>query len=508
MADSFNCPNCGAPLDYKGSDPIIRCPFCNSSVIVPDNLRGQPSFSSQPHNFTMTGSGDLGALISQARRFKEVKELAMAGREDEAIQLYMGITGANADISRSSVESLARGLPIKFSSSTGAVIQTVLSGPGGVNPPIPFTQIPANNYDPITIDQKSGRGLLRTIGCGIGCFTAGMVIFILIVTLVPAAAGLMGMAVGLNPNLVLTMLPLISTVDTTPVPTTIKELTNTPEARKTPTAAPTATAGFANQVFSFGKAGAAPGSFGDVRAIAIDPVTSTIYVADYTDGRVQAFNLQGKFITQWIVPGSNLIIQGMAADHKGNLYVVASGNILVYNVQWELTTTLKPASLNDHYEDVAVLSDGSLMVVSRGENVVHLSTAGKVLNRFDQAISHITGKAELGSKIAVDGSGNIYLLGIFSNAVFIYNPQGKFLRRFGSDGDQPGEFRAPMALAVDAKGHIYVSDIKGVQIFSNDGSYNNVLKVNGVAFGLTFDDQGSLYLTTNQKTVEKYKIPQ
>ena len=43
---------------------------------------------------------------------------------------------------------------------------------------------------------------------------------------------------------------------------------------------------------------------------------------------------------------------------------------------------------------------------------------------------------------------------------------------------------------------------------SNDGSYNNVLKVNGVAFGLTFDDQGSLYLTTNQKTVEKYKIPQ
>ena len=112
MPDTFNCPNCGAPLDYKGNDPIIRCPFCSGSVVVPDNLRSQPSFSSQPHNFTITGSGDMSALISQARRFKEVKDLALAGNEDEAIRLYIEITGVNQDVARNSVEALAQGLPL------------------------------------------------------------------------------------------------------------------------------------------------------------------------------------------------------------------------------------------------------------------------------------------------------------------------------------------------------------------------------------------------------------
>ena len=42
MPDTFNCPNCGAPLDYKGSDPIIRCPYCYISVVVPENLRAKP----------------------------------------------------------------------------------------------------------------------------------------------------------------------------------------------------------------------------------------------------------------------------------------------------------------------------------------------------------------------------------------------------------------------------------------------------------------------------------
>ncbi|MBN1137922.1 MAG: hypothetical protein JXM73_15135 [Anaerolineae bacterium] len=40
---SFDCPNCGAPLDAQDiKTPTIRCPFCNTSVIVPDELRPEP----------------------------------------------------------------------------------------------------------------------------------------------------------------------------------------------------------------------------------------------------------------------------------------------------------------------------------------------------------------------------------------------------------------------------------------------------------------------------------
>jgi sugar lactone lactonase YvrE len=49
-----------------------------------------------------------------------------------------------------------------------------------------------------------------------------------------------------------------------------------------------------------------------------------------------------------------------------------------------------------------------------------------------------------------------------------------------------------------------VSDTKGVQVFSNDGRYINVISVEYFAYGLAFDDQGKLYVTTNQKKVEKY----
>jgi streptogramin lyase len=36
----INCPNCGAPLNYDGSDsPTMRCPFCNTVVAVPEEIR-------------------------------------------------------------------------------------------------------------------------------------------------------------------------------------------------------------------------------------------------------------------------------------------------------------------------------------------------------------------------------------------------------------------------------------------------------------------------------------
>jgi len=36
---SFQCPSCGAPLKPKGNASFISCPYCHTSVIVPDELR-------------------------------------------------------------------------------------------------------------------------------------------------------------------------------------------------------------------------------------------------------------------------------------------------------------------------------------------------------------------------------------------------------------------------------------------------------------------------------------
>lgn len=35
---SFNCPNCGAALEYSGSGRMIQCPYCGTTVQVPEEM--------------------------------------------------------------------------------------------------------------------------------------------------------------------------------------------------------------------------------------------------------------------------------------------------------------------------------------------------------------------------------------------------------------------------------------------------------------------------------------
>ena len=42
-AISFQCPNCGSSVHANGSQKETKCEYCGSSVIVPENLRDQPT---------------------------------------------------------------------------------------------------------------------------------------------------------------------------------------------------------------------------------------------------------------------------------------------------------------------------------------------------------------------------------------------------------------------------------------------------------------------------------
>src|SRR5512145_1315368 len=38
-AQLFQCPSCGAPVTPRGSAKVLNCPYCNASVVVPEELR-------------------------------------------------------------------------------------------------------------------------------------------------------------------------------------------------------------------------------------------------------------------------------------------------------------------------------------------------------------------------------------------------------------------------------------------------------------------------------------
>ena len=74
-AQSFTCPNCGAALDAPGDDTAtIKCPFCSTSVIVPEELRtpAAPTFTldsvsqAQSNRWTLLGLalGGVGILVA------------------------------------------------------------------------------------------------------------------------------------------------------------------------------------------------------------------------------------------------------------------------------------------------------------------------------------------------------------------------------------------------------------------------------------------------------------
>jgi DNA-directed RNA polymerase subunit RPC12/RpoP len=39
MPMTFNCPNCGAQLEYQGGDTSLVCQYCGNSVVVPADLQ-------------------------------------------------------------------------------------------------------------------------------------------------------------------------------------------------------------------------------------------------------------------------------------------------------------------------------------------------------------------------------------------------------------------------------------------------------------------------------------
>ncbi len=259
---------------------------------------------------------------------------------------------------------------------------------------------------------------------------------------------------------------------------------------------------FAKEVLNFGSEGIGPGMFKDARKIAVD-ASGNIYVGEYIGGRVQVFDKTGKFITQWMVD-AKMPLTAMSADRNGVVYIVQRGVISRHEgMTGKLLGQLDYAE-GWGFDDVSTAPDGGLVAswYKNRDDIVRFDSQGHATRTIKGAISSVTDNSELDTNVAIDGLGNIYALGSFNNAVLKFSPDGKYLTRFGDDGDQPGQFRAPSAIAVDGKGRVFVSDIKGVQVFDSNGRYLTVFSPGGIASGMVFNDNNELLIAARTKVLK------
>ena len=258
-------------------------------------------------------------------------------------------------------------------------------------------------------------------------------------------------------------------------------------------------------VLTFGGEGIGPGRFTDARSIGVDG-EGRIYVGEYQGGRVQVFTPEWEFITQWFAD-TEMPLTGMAVSRDGEVYTVQRGELLRRDGMTGEGRGVVAYECGQDFEDVALQADGGLVTgwYLFQDDLVVFDSDGEWVLTVPEAVSGQTGDSELSLRVASDGRGDLLALGEFNTAVFRYDSSGRFVNRFGSSGDEPGQLRAPMSIAVDGQGRVYVGDIWGVEVFDRDGRFLERLDVEGSPFGLAFDDDGSLW-TVNGTQVSKYEI--
>ncbi len=544
MSETFACPSCGAPLDYDGRGDTMRCPYCKNSIIVPETLRrGREADENESILQTGTTGLDMGEMIANAARLKEIVATAREGNKIEAIKQYRELTGVGLKEAKDAVEALMEGRPVQMSSvqvggnvtatsragQTGATMQEVIqlarqgnkieaikryrqiTGVGlkeakdaveAIEAAETWGTLPSNeahtvqNSATYSVPASMERERPKRRGSCLGSLI-GWVILLAILSSFLVPIGLMlftdeGPLAGLWSSRVA---PLIQEI----APTEIIAPLLTPVAINLP--------GKPKPLLLFGGEGTGPGKFQDARAISVDRSSGKIYVAEYQGGRVQVFDAEGQFITQWQVGEGkkDTIITSLAADRQGNVYLVTGTEL--YKIKGETGEVIGQLKHPEGwgFDALATGADGSVSATwyKNRDDLIRFTPQGKVDWLVEEAISGVSGDSELDMKVAVDGSGTSYVLGSFNNAVFVYSAQGKYINRIGSEGDADGQFRAVGAIAVDSQSQVYVSDIHGIQVFAPDGRYLKTIPADNYAYGLAFDDDDNLYMTTNQKMVRK-----
>jgi DNA-binding beta-propeller fold protein YncE len=451
MAQAFQCPNCRASLELRDASAVtVGCQYCGTTVIVPPELR----------QHTAQDQYTFAASSPQAARLAEIAELTQRGRKIEAIKLFRETFSVGLKEAKEAVEHIERGESLHMgdfgTQETGYTTAT-------------------------TADSAGGRR-----GCIVGM------------------ALLVAVLVGVIP------LIIMQTDFGGFVSGTEDTVSGQEPDIPVPTATVPPTPGLAQELLSFGgQEGVGPGYFNDTRFLGLDG-EGYIYTGDFDGGRIQVFDGQGDFVSQWFISNRDTPMLAMTADRQGVVSVIQTGDIYRYQGRSGelLDTWASPGGAG--FRHLAATVDGGLVAYGffPPDSLVRFDADGNQVQTIPEILSSQTGDSESRAQVAVDGLGNLYLLAqTFTEVVFKFDADGKFITRIGSEGDEPGQFRAPTAMAVDNQGRVYVADFGGVDVFASDGRYLDTVPFRGVAFDMAFNDRNELFLMDrNGNRVVQYAL--
>lgn len=423
---------------------VIKCPSCAAPLECDGDAFEKCEFCgsqiavSQNNVFNQNSFGFDG-LLQNAHKLKAILHLARNGNKIEAIKRYRETFGVGLKEAKDAVERLESGQSVSFQN-----VQFV-------------------SPQPIKINTEAVVKTAKVFG-GV---TAVMIVLLII-----GIIASIGFAVWMS----------LRTINRSGVilPSKITE---------------SAKSSFAREILRFGGEGNGAGKFTDNRTVAIDG-EGKIYSADYLGGRVQVFDKDGKFLTQWFVKDKEAVILSLTANRKGNVFVTqpggkltayegASGNILK-EAKLDLTSALYPTA------------DGKIIAANRND-ILLIDENLNIVSTFKNA-AQSAGIQNGFNYLAVNGLGEIFAVSRDGKDVAKFSAAGKFADRFKIKLTRIED------MAIDPKGRIFITDMNDIFVYQPDGALVDSFKANQ-CFALIFNDQGEL-LTATRPFVVKYSVNQ
>ncbi len=191
----------------------------------------------------------------------------------------------------------------------------------------------------------------------------------------------------------------------------------------------------------WGKFGAGDGEFDMPGGIAINRA-GRVYVCDQCNRRVQVFDREGNFLTKWgqqgFQPGQFGGNPHPKAFFAGPTFIACDNKGDVYTTEAILCRVQKFSS--------------------EGKLLAHFGSTEAKPGGFGQyftAFEKLNMRGPTG--ICMDAGDRLWINGI-GGRVQQFSTAGEYIKGFGKEGSQAGEFYAPHGVAIDKHGFLYVVD--------------------------------------------------
>jgi hypothetical protein len=174
-------------------------------------------------------------------------------------------------------------------------------------------------------------------------------------------------------------------------------------------------------------------------------------------------------------------VPGIAVDARDQVYVFTRGTppIQVYDTSGKYLRGWGEKDVKSAHH-IKIDHEGNVWAADIGYHVVHKFTPeGKLLltlgtkDRPGCDATHLDKPTDM----AITPSGDIFVADGYGNARIVhFDRNGKYVKEWGKLGSKPGEFSIPHAIALDAKGRLYVADRNNVrvQVFDQSGKLLDV----------------------------------